>query len=112
MGSGVFGEFVWQSKFVGIWKSGRGQDKGAHESMKREKRAEGKAASMPLFKRRDTCLRRGCPADFSSSRTHPLPVFLFISQSGVLTLSLGPHGTYVINKQPPNKEIWLSSPFR
>jgi frataxin len=32
-------------------------------------------------------------------------------QSGVLTLSLGPHiGTYVINKQPPNKQIWLSSP--
>ncbi|KIK02298.1 hypothetical protein K443DRAFT_97184 [Laccaria amethystina LaAM-08-1] len=31
--------------------------------------------------------------------------------SGVLTLSLGEHGTYVINKQPPNKQIWLSSPF-
>jgi frataxin len=32
-------------------------------------------------------------------------------QSGVLTLTLGPHiGTYVINKQPPNKQIWLSSP--
>ena len=33
-------------------------------------------------------------------------------QSGVLTLNLGPHGTYVVNKQPPNKQIWLSSPFR
>lgn len=33
-------------------------------------------------------------------------------QSGVLTLKLGPHGTYVINKQPPNKQIWLSSPLR
>ncbi len=33
-------------------------------------------------------------------------------QSGVLTLRLGPRGTYVINKQPPNKQIWLSSPFR
>lgn len=22
-----------------------------------------------------------------------------------------PHGTYVINKQPPNKQIWLSSPL-
>lgn len=32
--------------------------------------------------------------------------------SGVLTLKLGPHGTYVINKQPPNKQIWLSSPQR
>ncbi|KAL0950887.1 hypothetical protein HGRIS_007646 [Hohenbuehelia grisea] len=30
--------------------------------------------------------------------------------SGVLTLSLGDKGTYVINKQPPNKQIWLSSP--
>lgn len=33
-------------------------------------------------------------------------------QSGVLTLKLGDHGTYVVNKQPPNKQIWLSSPFR
>ncbi|GHJ85466.1 hypothetical protein NliqN6_1868 [Naganishia liquefaciens] len=31
--------------------------------------------------------------------------------SGVLTLGLGPHGTYVINKQPPNQQIWMSSPF-
>ncbi|KAI0082229.1 Frataxin [Panus rudis PR-1116 ss-1] len=30
--------------------------------------------------------------------------------SGVLTLKLGEKGTYVINKQPPNKQIWLSSP--
>ncbi|KAH9996561.1 hypothetical protein BJV77DRAFT_1065782 [Russula vinacea] len=30
--------------------------------------------------------------------------------SGVITLDLGQHGTYVINKQPPNKQIWLSSP--
>lgn len=30
--------------------------------------------------------------------------------SGVLTLALGDNGTYVINKQPPNKQIWLSSP--
>ncbi|PAA94317.1 hypothetical protein BOX15_Mlig008744g2, partial [Macrostomum lignano] len=30
--------------------------------------------------------------------------------SGVLTLSLGEHGTYVINKQTPNRQIWLSSP--
>ncbi|KAL7422820.1 Mitochondrial matrix iron chaperone [Cryptotrichosporon argae] len=29
--------------------------------------------------------------------------------SGVMTLSL-PHGTYVINKQPPNQQIWVSSP--
>jgi len=30
---------------------------------------------------------------------------------GVLTLVLPPNGTYVINKQPPNKQIWLSSPI-
>ncbi|VVC27087.1 Frataxin,Frataxin/CyaY,Frataxin conserved site [Cinara cedri] len=30
---------------------------------------------------------------------------------GVLTLQLGPpYGTYVINRQTPNKQIWLSSP--
>lgn len=22
-----------------------------------------------------------------------------------------PHGTYVLNKQPPNKQIWISSPI-
>merc|ERR1712093_673252 len=31
-------------------------------------------------------------------------------KSGVLTVKLGAKGTYVINKQPPNKQIWLSSP--
>ncbi|KAL9046251.1 MAG: hypothetical protein Q9214_000869 [Letrouitia sp. 1 TL-2023] len=30
--------------------------------------------------------------------------------AGVLTITFPPHGTYVINKQPPNKQIWLSSP--
>ncbi|KAI8470984.1 MAG: frataxin [Monoraphidium minutum] len=30
--------------------------------------------------------------------------------SGVLTVKLGRHGTYVINKQTPNRQIWLSSP--
>jgi len=31
---------------------------------------------------------------------------------GVLTVNLGPEvGVYVINKQTPNKQIWLSSPF-
>ncbi|KAG3287129.1 frataxin, partial [Ictidomys tridecemlineatus] len=33
--------------------------------------------------------------------------------SGVLTVKLGGDlGTYVINKQTPNKQIWLSSPSR
>ena len=31
-------------------------------------------------------------------------------QAGVLTIN-SPHGTYVLNKQPPNKQIWLSSPI-
>lgn len=32
-------------------------------------------------------------------------------QDGVLTVNLGPkHGVYVINRQTPNKQIWLSSP--
>ena len=29
---------------------------------------------------------------------------------GVLTVQLGLHGTYVVNKQTPNRQIWLSSP--
>jgi len=35
---------------------------------------------------------------------------LFALQAGVLTIVFPPNGTYVINKQPPNKQIWLSSP--
>lgn len=31
---------------------------------------------------------------------------------GVLTLKLGSLGTYVINKQTPNKQLWFSSPVR
>ncbi|CAO2819773.1 unnamed protein product [Amaranthus hypochondriacus] len=30
--------------------------------------------------------------------------------NGVLTLKLGNLGTYVVNKQTPNRQIWLSSP--
>ncbi|XP_799205.4 frataxin, mitochondrial [Strongylocentrotus purpuratus] len=41
-----------------------------------------------------------CPADFD-----------VLYSSGVLTVAFGQeHGTYVINKQTPNKQIWLSSP--
>lgn len=40
-----------------------------------------------------------------------IPEYEVDYHSGVLTLSLGKKGTYVINKQPPNKQIWLSSPF-
>jgi len=31
--------------------------------------------------------------------------------AGVMTLTFPPNGKYVINKQPPNKQIWLSSPI-
>mmetsp|Transcript_19226 Transcript_19226/g.53572 ORF Transcript_19226/g.53572 Transcript_19226/m.53572 type:complete len:212 (+) Transcript_19226:217-852(+) len=31
--------------------------------------------------------------------------------SGVLTLTLPPHGTWVLNKQTPNQQIWWSSPL-
>lgn len=31
--------------------------------------------------------------------------------TGILTISLSPNGDYVINKQPPNKQLWLSSPI-
>lgn len=30
---------------------------------------------------------------------------------GVLTLYLPPNGSYVFNKQPPNKQIWWASPL-
>lgn len=30
---------------------------------------------------------------------------------GVLTLKFDPKTVYVLNKQPPNEQIWLSSPF-
>jgi len=39
------------------------------------------------------------------------PAYEVEYHSGVLTLALGDKGTYVINKQPPNKQIWVSSPF-
>lgn len=39
------------------------------------------------------------------------PSMLTLPQAGVLTLAFPPNGTYVINKQPPNKQIWLSSPL-
>ncbi|MCJ1329407.1 Mitochondrial chaperone Frataxin [Thelotrema lepadinum] len=28
-----------------------------------------------------------------------------------MTLVFPPNGTYVLNKQPPNRQIWLSSPI-
>jgi len=31
--------------------------------------------------------------------------------SGVLTMVMPPHGTWVLNKQTPNRQIWWSSPI-
>ena len=28
-----------------------------------------------------------------------------------MSITFPPNGTYVLNKQPPNKQIWLSSPI-
>ncbi|KAI9334259.1 Frataxin-like protein, mitochondrial precursor [Obelidium mucronatum] len=39
------------------------------------------------------------------------PNFDVVYSNGVLTFNTGVSGTYVINKQPPNKQIWLSSPI-
>uniref|UniRef100_A0A3B4AX72 Frataxin, mitochondrial n=1 Tax=Periophthalmus magnuspinnatus TaxID=409849 RepID=A0A3B4AX72_9GOBI len=39
------------------------------------------------------------------------PDFDVSFSNGVLTVKLGAeHGTYVVNKQTPNRQIWLSSP--
>ncbi|KAF7695537.1 frataxin, mitochondrial isoform X2 [Silurus meridionalis] len=39
------------------------------------------------------------------------PDYDVMFSSGVLTVKVGgDHGTYVINKQTPNRQIWLSSP--
>jgi hypothetical protein len=40
------------------------------------------------------------------------PSFPLTFQNQVLTLRLGDLGTYVVNKQAPNRQIWLSSPVR
>ena len=36
--------------------------------------------------------------------------FDFSHEEGVVTVQMGEHGTYVINKQAPNRQIWMSSP--
>ncbi|ALC49149.1 fh [Drosophila busckii] len=44
-------------------------------------------------------------------QTNDLPGSDVAYGDGVLTIKLGSaHGTYVINRQTPNKQIWLSSP--
>jgi iron donor protein CyaY len=36
--------------------------------------------------------------------------FDFSHEEGVVTIQMGTHGTYVINKQGPNRQVWVSSP--
>jgi frataxin len=36
--------------------------------------------------------------------------FDFSHEEGVVTVAVGEHGTYVINKQGPNRQVWMSSP--
>jgi len=44
--------------------------------------------------------------------TDPAPIeYELTVASGVLTLTMPPHGTWVINKQTPNKQLWWSSPL-
>jgi frataxin len=40
-----------------------------------------------------------------------VPEFEITLASGVLTMVMPPHGTWVINKQTPNQQIWWSSPL-
>jgi frataxin len=40
-----------------------------------------------------------------------VPEFEVTYASGVLTMVMPPHGTWVLNKQSPNRQIWWSSPI-
>ena len=53
-----------------------------------------------------------CPVCVGESFAFSLLCVLSLFQDGVLTLKLGSQGTYVINKQTPNAQVWLSSPLR
>jgi frataxin len=54
---------------------------------------------------------------FTSGRVLPLTGLKKLTkscnliQAGVLNVVVPAIGTYVLNKQPPNKQIWLSSPI-
>jgi len=45
----------------------------------------------------------------SINTTETLPELNY--SSGVLTIKFGEHGTWVMNKQTPNRQIWWSSPI-
>jgi frataxin len=46
-----------------------------------------------------------------NEKLNPSDLVLPLPQAGVLTITHPQHGTYVLNKQPPNRQIWLSSPI-
>ncbi|KAI1314545.1 Mitochondrial chaperone Frataxin [Mortierella claussenii] len=58
----------------------------------------------------DACMDRMVEYFEDLGDEHEIPGYDVEYQSGVMTLKLGDKGTYVVNKQPPNKQLWLSSP--
>ncbi|KAF9175527.1 Mitochondrial chaperone Frataxin [Mortierella sp. AD010] len=58
----------------------------------------------------DTCMDRMVEYFEDLGDEYEIPGYDVEYQSGVMTLKLGDKGTYVVNKQPPNKQLWLSSP--
>ncbi|KAG0210568.1 Mitochondrial chaperone Frataxin [Mortierella sp. GBA30] len=58
----------------------------------------------------DACMDRMVEYFEDLGDEHEIPGYDVEFQSGVMTLKLGAKGTYVVNKQPPNKQLWLSSP--
>ncbi|KAG0371350.1 Mitochondrial chaperone Frataxin [Gamsiella multidivaricata] len=58
----------------------------------------------------DACMNRMVEYFEDLGDEHEIPGYDVEYQSGVMTLKLGDKGTYVVNKQPPNKQLWLSSP--
>ncbi|KAF9360822.1 Mitochondrial chaperone Frataxin [Mortierella sp. AD094] len=58
----------------------------------------------------DACMDRMVEYFEDLGDEHEIPGYDVEYQSGVMTLKLGGKGTYVVNKQPPNKQLWLSSP--
>lgn len=48
---------------------------------------------------------------FAASNDDKDDEFEIVYAEGVLTMSFPPHGTWVLNKQTPNQQIWWSSPI-
>lgn len=53
--------------------------------------------------------KNGIEVEYSVCISFEFMGYTNTQEAGVLTLN-HPAGTYIINKQPPNKQIWLSSP--